>query len=278
MLVNGKDILLKYKNKHLGIPQFNVNNLENIKYLLEIVNTYHLPIIIGVSEGAIKYMGGYSVVSSITKELIKNLKVIDDVILHLDHGSSVESCKNAIDCGFTSVMYDGSKLSIDENIKNINEVAEYARKYNVSVEGELGYLGTKNDKISYTNLEDVSYYLNNTNIGSLAIAIGNVHGLYKDKPLLNIDLLRKINSQVNIPLVLHGGSGLSEKDFIDCIKNGITKININTELQIAWTRGVRNCLDNDKEVYDPRKIINSGETNFKDVVVKYLNIFNNVNI
>ncbi len=278
MLVNGKDILLKCKNKHLGIPQFNANNLENIKYLLEIVNTYHLPIIIGVSEGAIKYMGGYSVVSSITKELIKNLKVIDDVILHLDHGSSIESCKNAIDCGFTSIMYDGSKLSIDENIKNINEVVEYAKKYNVSVEGELGYLGTKDDKISYTNLEDVSYYLNNTNIDSLAIAIGNVHGLYKDKPLLNIDLLRKINSQVNISLVLHGGSGLSEKDFIDCIKNGITKININTELQIAWTRGVRNCLDNDKEVYDPRKIINSGETNFKDVVVKYLNIFNNVNI
>ncbi len=275
MLVNSKEMLIAAKHEKLGVPQFNVNNLENIKWALEIAEESQYPIIIGVSEGAIKYMGGKKTVVAVTKALISSLDIKQDVVLHLDHGSSVESCEEAIDCGFTSVMYDGSRLPIDENISNTNQVVAYASFKNVSVEGELGYLGTNNEDVSYTSLEDAFYYINNTRIDALAIAIGNVHGIYKESPNLQFDLLEQISNKCSIPLVLHGGSGISNEDFIKTINKGISKININTELQIQWSKAIRDYLEQNKEVYDPRKIISSGEENFKKTMRDYIKLFQN---
>lgn len=275
MLINSKELLVAAKHERLAVPHFNINNLENIKWLLEVAEEEKYPIIIGVSEGAIKYLGSVKVVASTVKALMAALHTTQDVVLHLDHGSSFEICKDAIDSGFTSVMYDGSKLPIEENIKNTIQVIDYAITKNVSVEGELGYLGTTSDKISYTKVEDALYYLKNAKVNSLAVAIGNAHGIYKEKPELQFDLLKELSDKCNIPLVLHGGSGISDEDFTKAIDNGICKININTELQLTWSNAVRKFLNENGSVYDPRKIIASGEKEFKEMAKRYIKIFQN---
>ena len=266
MLINMIDILKEAKERRCAVSQFNINNLEWTRFILEECNKLNIPVILGVSEGALKYMGGYVTVANMVKNLIKYLDVGIPVVLHLDHGSSIESCKNAIEAGFSSVMIDASKYDLDENIRITKEVVEYAHERNISVEAEVGHVGDDNIDIMYAKVEDCIRFCKETNVDALAPALGSVHGPYKGEPKLDFDRMKQISELCNIPLVLHGGSGLYDEQIKEAISCGICKINFNTELQQAWTLGVRNKLNEDSNVYDPRKVILSGESNLKQVI------------
>lgn len=280
-MINSIELLNKALKNKYAVPQFNINNLEWAKYILEECELNKSPVIIGASESAIKYMGGYNTVYSVVYGLIKDLNITIPVVLHLDHGSSVDSCKLAIDAGFTSVMIDASKNEIQENIRLTKEVVDYAKSHNVSVEGEVGYIGINKgdsqDGIMYATVEDSKMLIDNTGINSLAPALGSVHGLYNGKAKLNYSRMEEIVSSTNVPLVLHGGTGISDEDIKKSIECGISKININTELQYVWNKAVREYISNNIDVYDPRKIISSGEKSIKEVVKNKINLFGSNN-
>ena len=189
MLVNGISMLNIAKRKREVIYHFNINNLEWTKVILEECNKLNTPVILGVSEGAIKYMGGYNVVVALVKALIHDLDIKIDVCLHLDHGSSFESCQKAIDAGFTSVMIDASKLDLENNIRETQKVVTYAHEYNVAVEAEIGHVGGVEDNVvssvKLADYDECLRFVRETGIDTLAPAIGTVHGIYKGK--INID-------------------------------------------------------------------------------------------
>ena len=276
MLVNMNTYLKSAKELGYAIPQFNINNLEWTRFILEACEEKNSPVILGVSESAIKYMGGYNIVSHIVSDLIEYLNITIPVVLHLDHGKSYLSCKEAIDAGFTSVMIDASKLPIEENIIETKKVVEYARKHNVSVEGEIGYIGTSNTSITMPSVEQVIMYVNETNVDAVAPALGSIHGIYKEEANLNFDMMNYLKNKINTPLVLHGGSGISDEKIKKAIKSGISKLNINTDLQVAWTNAVKTFLSSN-DVYDPRVIIKSGEQAIKEVVYKKIELFESSN-
>lgn len=268
MLVNLIDILQSAKDNKYAIAQFNINNLEWTRFILEEADKLRVPVILGVSEGASKYMGGYKTVANMVINLVKYLNVSTPVVLHLDHGSSFEVCKDAIDSGFTSVMIDASKYSLDENIKITKMVVDYAKSRGVSVEAEVGHVqnsNTSNDVI-YANVDDCIKFCNETKIDVLAPAVGSSHGPYVGQPKLNFELIEEIREKCNIPLVLHGGSGITDELLKKAINCGICKINMNTELQQVWSNSVRKYLIDNIEVYDPRSIIKSGEYSIKELI------------
>ena len=276
MLVNFIEMLNKAKKEKYAIPHFNINNLEWTKYILEECQKLNIPVILGVSDGAATYMGGYNTIYGMVTGLINDLGITIPVCLHVDHGSS-ETCKKAIDAGFTSVMIDASKLPLEENIKVTKEVVDYAHSKGVSVEAEVGHIGGTEDNITSieTNAtldECISLY-ENTKIDAIAPALGSVHGFYKGEPNLDFDRMKLINETLPIPLVLHGGSGIPDDQIKKAIECGTSKINVNTELQYAWTQGVREKLKIDNEVYDPRKVIGSGEINLKEIIDKKVSLF-----
>ena len=269
MLTNMKKQIEKAKQNKKAIPQFNINNLEWTKYILEECQQENYPVILGVSESAIKYMGGYNTVTNIIKGLIKDLNITIPVSIHLDHGSTIESCIKAIKAGFTSVMLDLSKEPIQKNITEIKKLIKLAHP-NILVEAEVGPIGTTNINENYTNIENC-IEMKKTNIDMLAPAIGNKHGIYIGQAKLDYELLNKIN-KLDIPLVLHGASGIPDEDIKKCINLGIAKINFNTELQQAWSNEVKKYIEENKNVYDPRKIIQSGETALKNIIKQKLNL------
>lgn len=281
MIENMNNMLLKAKENKYAVPHFNINNLEWTRFILEECEELKSPVILGVSEGAVKYMGGYNVVADMVKALVNSLNVTIPVALHLDHGSDFENCKKAIDAGFTSVMIDASKHPLEENIRITKEVVEYAKKYNASVEAEIGHIGGEEDGVNggilYADTNECIKLVNETKINALAPALGSVHGLYKGEPNLEFNLMKEIGIKTNMPLVLHGGTGIPEHQIKKAIECGTTKINVNTELQIAWTKGVREFLNNDDKTYDPRKVIKSGETSMKQAIKDKVELFGSLN-
>lgn len=277
MLVNMNQMLKKAKEEHYAVPHFNINNLEWTKFILEECNELNVPVILGVSEGAVKYMGSYLVVADLVKALVKSLNIKIPVCLHLDHGSSLESCISAIDAGFSSVMIDGSSLPLEENIKITKEVVSYAHERGISVEAEVGHIGTTEDNMTKeeTNatLEDCQILYENTDIDALAAALGSVHGFYKKEANLDFETLELINKSLPVPLVLHGGTGIPDDKIRMAISKGISKININTELQSVWSKAVRKYLLENEDVYDPRKIISSGEAAMKERISEIVTLF-----
>lgn len=277
MLVNLNQMLKKAKEEHYAVPHFNINNLEWTKFILEECNELNVPVILGVSEGSVKYMGSYLVVADMVKALVKSLNIKIPVCLHLDHGSSLESCISAIDAGFSSVMIDGSRLPLEENIKITKEVVSYAHERGISVEAEVGHIGTTEDNMTKeeTNatLEDCQILYENTDIDALAAALGSVHGFYKKEANLDFETMELINKSLPVPLVLHGGTGISDDKIRMAISKGISKININTELQSVWSKAVRKYLLENEDVYDPRKIISSGEAAMKERISEIVTLF-----
>ena len=270
-------MLKKAKEEHYAVPHFNINNLEWTKFILEECNELNVPVILGVSEGAVKYMGSYLVVADLVKALVKSSNIKIPVCLHLDHGSSLESCISAIDAGFSSVMIDGSRLPLEENIKITKEVVSYAHERGISVEAEVGHIGTTEDNMTKeeTNatLEDCQILYENTNIDALAAALGSVHGFYKKEANLDFETMELINKSLPVPLVLHGGTGIPDDKIRMAISKGISKININTELQSVWSKAVRKYLLENEDVYDPRKIISSGEAAMKERISEIVTLF-----
>lgn len=278
MIQNMKNMLEDAKTNKYAVPQFNINNLEWTRFILEECNKNNSPVILGVSEGAIKYMGGCKTIAQMVNNLITYLNIKVPVAIHLDHGSSFEVCKDAIDSGFTSVMIDASKNELEKNIKMTKQVVNYSKDHNVTVEGEVGHVGIANDDaILYAEVDDCVKYCKDSGVDFLAPALGSVHGLYKGEPKLNFERMKEISEKTELPLVLHGGTGIYDKQIKEAISCGICKININTDLQIAWTKAVRKKLDLDKDVYDPRKIIKAGEEALKECVRNKIILFKSNN-
>lgn len=271
-------MLKSAKENKYAVAQFNINNLEWTKYILEEVDKLESPVILGATESAIKYMGGYKTVINLVKGLIEELKIKVPVALHLDHGTSLESCKKALEAGFKSIMIDASNYPLEENIRITKQVVQIARLYNATVEAEIGALGGKNKETIYANVADAVKFVKETNVDLLAPALGSVHGLYKGTPQINYQIMQEISEKTNIPLVLHGASGLDNETLTKTIECGTCKININTELQIAWSNKIRKYLEENKEIYDPRKIISSGEEEIKRVIAEKIEVLKSINV
>lgn len=277
MLVNFIDMLSKAKQNKYAVPHFNINDLEWTKYILEECEELQVPVILGVSEGAAKYMGGFDVIYGMVSGLIKDLNITIPVCLHVDHGQSFETCKKAIDAGFTSVMIDASKYELDENIRITKEVVDYAHARGASVEAEVGHIGGTEDNVTaesmYATVEDCITLYENTKIDAIAPALGSVHGMYKGEPKLEFERMKQIDEALPIPLVLHGASGIPGDQIEKAIASGTAKINVNTDFQMAWAEEVREELEEDEKVYDPRKIIGAGEQAIKDKVKEKVELF-----
>ena len=277
MLVNMIEMLNDAKNKGYAVAHFNINNLEWTMYILEQMEKLKRPVILGVSEGADRYMGGFLVVSKMVSSLIETMHITIPVCLHVDHGSSFLVCKEAIDAGFTSVMIDASKYPLDENIKITKEVVSYAHERGISVEAEVGHIGGSEDNVASTSfnatLEDAMTLYQETQIDAIAPALGSVHGLYKGEPNLDFKVMDEMRQHLPIPMVLHGGTGIEEMKIQKAISCGIAKININTELQIVWSKAVRKFLEENKEAYDPRKIIGSGKEAIQKRIAEIVSLF-----
>ena len=277
MLVNTIQILEEAKKGRYAVPHFNINNLEWTKYILEEMNKLGLPVILGVSEGAKRYMGGYHVVSAMVRALIEDLDIQIPVVLHLDHGSSFDACKEAVDAGFSSVMIDASRLEFSQNVALTKKVVDYAHPFGVTVEAELGHIGGSEDNItsSSTNatLEESIEFVRLTGIDLFAPALGSVHGIYKGEPNLDFETMAKMRDAITVPLVLHGASGIDEEKIIRAISCGICKINVNTDFQIVWHEQVVQFVKEHPDAYDPRLVISSGELAMKEAIRKKALLF-----
>lgn len=273
MLVNFIEMLNNAKKERCAIPHLNINNLEWSKIILEKCQELNVPVILGVSASAAEYFGGWYVCYSVVSSLIKSLNITIPVCLHVDHGTK-EECIEAINSGFTSVMIDASKYKIEENIKITKEVVDYAHQRNVSVEAEIGTIGlAENKENNWADINECIRLCEETNIDAIAPAIGNAHGIYIETPKLNFKLLKEINDKIKIPLVLHGGSGITNDEMKELIQNGISKVNINTDLQLVWKKGVMKYIENNKDVYDPRKIIYSGKKEMNKKIEELVDLF-----
>jgi fructose-bisphosphate aldolase class II len=276
-LVSMKEMLIKARSNHYAVGQFNINNLEWTQAILDEAEALKAPVILGVSEGAARYMGGYLVIAAMVKAYIEAKHISVPVALHLDHGSSFEVCKEAIDAGFTSVMIDASHHPFEENVEITKKVVDYAHARGVSVEAEIGKVGGQEDDVvaesMYADPQECNVLVEKTNIDALAPALGSVHGPYHGEPKLGFNEMEYINNLLNMPLVLHGGSGIPDVQLRKAIDRGTAKINVNTESQQAWTAIVRKVLTENTKVYDPRKIIGPGKEGIRNVVKAKCEVF-----
>lgn len=266
MLVNATEMLKKAHEGHYAVAQFNINNLEWTKAVLKACEEAKSPVILGVSEGAAKYMCDFKTVADMVKNIHDQMGITVPVAIHLDHGT-YDGAKACIEAGFTSVMFDGSHYSIEENIQKSKEIIEYAHSRGISVECEVGGIGGEEDGV--TSMGEVAdpeecRMINDLGVDFLAAGIGNIHGKYPANWAgLNFEALAKIQDVTNgRPLVLHGGSGIPKDQIKKAISLGVSKINVNTELQLEFAAATRKYIeegkDNQGKGYDPRKLLAPG--------------------
>lgn len=281
-LENMCEMLKKAHEGHYAVGQFNINNLEWTSAILDECQELKCPVILGVSEGAAKYMGGFDTIYGMVAGYMKDNNITIPVALHVDHGSSFDVCKKAIDAGFTSVMIDASKHPLDENIRIVKEVVDYAhsQKNYVSVEAELGHVGGQEDNVVsqgvlYADKDECKKLVDVTKVDCLAPALGSVHGPYHGEPKLGFKEMEEINELVGIPLVLHGGSGIPDFQLRMAIDRGTCKINVNTECQQAFSKILREIVatTDPVKVYDPRKLLGPAKQGIKDVVKAHCEVF-----
>ncbi len=275
-LVPMTDMLKKAKAGKYAIGHFNINNLEFVQAIVEASIEENSPVILGVSEGALKYMG-----LEYTIAMVEAATKLTDIpiALHLDHGS-YETAMKLIQAGFSSVMFDGSKYTYEENVLLTKKVVEAARAKGVSVEGELGTIGGAEDDISVDEndamlakpSEAIEFY-KKTEVDALAIAVGSAHGVYIGEPKIRFDIIEEVSKVIDIPLVLHGGTGIPDDTIRRAIKAGIGKINVNTENQIVMTNRIREIFANDSKVYDPRKYLGPAREDIKNAVKEKIRLF-----
>lgn len=275
---------LANKNK-FAVPHININNLEWIRAVITAANQAKSPLILGVSEGAAKYMGGFQVVRDMVEDTILKMNPIVPICLHLDHGT-YDSCLGAIAAGFSSIMFDGSSLPFNENVEKTEELIKLCQQYNASIEVEVGAIGGEEDGVTSSGeLADINecVLISKHNIDVLAAGIGNIHGLYPENwKGLNFELLSEIADKTKKPLVLHGGSGIDDEQIKKAIALGVRKINVNTECQIAFTQAIYqyvkdhpNYLDN--KAYDPRKYLKLGMQAIIDTCIEKMKLFGSFN-
>lgn len=283
-LVSMTEMLNKAKNEGYAVGQFNINNLEYTQAILKAAQEENSPVILGVSEGAAKYMGGFKTVVAMVKGLMEDYKITVPVAIHLDHGSSFEKCVEAMYAGFTSVMIDGSHLPLDENIALTKKVVDVAHVLGVSVEAELGRIGGQEDDLVVEDAEamyaipaECERLVRETGVDCFAPALGSVHGPYKGEPKLGFDRMKEIMELTGVPLVLHGGTGIPLKDIQKAISLGTAKINVNTENQITSTKTVRQILAEKPDLYDTRKFMGPARDTIKETVIGKIREFGSSN-
>ena len=285
MLVSVKEMMNKAREGHYAVGQFNINNLEWTKAILLTAQENNSPVILGVSEGAGKYMGGYDVVVGMVNGLLKDLNISVPVALHLDHGS-FEGAYKCIEAGFSSVMFDGSHYPIEENIEKSKQLIADAHGKGLSIECEVGSIGGEEDGvIGAGEVADPAECKQIADLGVdiLAAGIGNIHGKYPENWAgLNFDALAKIKETVgDMPLVLHGGTGIPEDMIKKAISLGVCKINVNTECQLAFAEATRKYIEAGKDLqgkgFDPRKLLAPGFEAIKATVKEKMELFGSIN-
>ena len=273
MLVSAKEMLEKAVAGGYAVAQFNINNLEWTKSILLECEELKTPVILGVSEGAGKYMTGFKTVAAMVKAMDESLGITVPVALHLDHGS-YEGAKACIEAGFTSIMFDGSSLPIDENIEKTKELVAICHEKGISIEAEVGGIGGEEDGVSS---------LNDLGVDMLACGIGNIHGKYPDNwEGLQFQVLEAVKAEIgNTPLVLHGGSGIPDEQIKKAISMGVAKVNVNTECQLVFAAATRKYIEEGKDQqgkgYDPRKLLAPGAQAIRDEVKDRVAVFGSAN-
>ena len=285
MLVSAKEMLTKAKEGHYAVGQFNINNLEWAKAILLTAEEMKSPVILGVSEGAGKYMCGYKTIVGMVEGMIEGLGITVPVAIHLDHGS-YEGAYKCIEAGFSSVMFDGSHYPIEENIAKTKELVEACNAKGISIEAEVGSIGGEEDGVvGAGEVADPAECKMIADLGvtMLAAGIGNIHGKYPANwQGLNFEALAKISEQVgDMPLVLHGGTGIPEEMIKKAISLGVSKINVNTECQLAFAAAVRGYVEAGKDLqgkgFDPRKLLAPGVEAIKATVREKIELFGSAN-
>lgn len=286
MLTSAKEMLNKAREGKYAVGQFNINNLEWTKAILLTAQENNSPVILGVSEGAGKYMTGYKTVAAMVKAMIEELNITVPVALHLDHGS-YEGAKKCIEAGFSSIMFDGSHYPIAENIEKTKELVAITNEKGLSLEAEVGSIGGEEDGvIGKGEVADPNECKQIAELGvtMLAAGIGNIHGKYPANWAgLDFDALAKIEEAVGtkMPLVLHGGTGIPEDMIKKAISLGVAKINVNTECQLSFQEATRKYIEAGKDLegkgFDPRKLLNPGFEAIKATVKEKMELFGSVN-
>ena len=282
MIVTTKKLFEKARAEGYAIGAFNVSTIEAIKGVLDAARELHSPVIIETSEKEMKYVGA-SLIADVVKDLAVDLDI--PVVIHLDHGQNMDSVREAIDAGYTSVHIDASALDYKDNLSLTLEATKYAHSRDITVEGELGHVGgtseihdkkTKMEKTTYTDPTQAAVFVHETGIDVLASSIGNIHGIYENEPTLDFERLEKIG-KIGVPLSLHGGSGIPEKQIQRAISLGITKINVNTEIRQAYTNTLHKELDEHPDEIVPYKYLPEEIEAVKKVVMKKMLMFGSAN-
>ena len=276
-LVPVRDLLFDARKRGYAVGAFNCNNMEIVQAIVGAAQAERSPVIIQASQGAIKY-AGLEYISALGRLAAEKASV--PVALHLDHGTSFEQVVQCIRHGFSSVMIDGSKLSFEDNVSLTLEVIKVARAVGVSVEAELGKIGGTEDDITVsereaalTDPQEAKEFAERTGVDALAVAIGTAHGVYKGKPELDFDRLREISNLIDIPIVLHGSSGVPEEDIRKAVQIGVRKVNIDTDVREAFMEGVKEVLLSSPEEIDPRKVLGPGREKMEERIRLKMRIF-----
>ena len=285
MLVTAKEMLTKAKEGHYAVGQFNINNLEWTKAILQTAQELNSPVILGVSEGAGKYMCGYTTVVGMVKGMINELGITVPVAIHLDHGS-YEGALKCIEAGFSSVMFDGSHYPIEENIAKTTELVRICNEKGISIEAEVGAIGGEEDGVVGTGEcadPGECKMIADLGVTMLAAGIGNIHGKYPENWAgLSFETLAAVSEAVgSMPLVLHGGTGIPEEMIKKAISLGVSKINVNTECQLSFAAATRKYIEEGKDLtgkgFDPRKLLAPGVEAIKATVKEKMELFGSVN-
>ena len=285
MLVNATEMLNKARAGHYAVGHFNINNLEWTKAVLQTAEELKSPVILGVSEGAGKYMTGFKTVAAMVRAMDESLGITVPVALHLDHGT-YEGAKACIEAGFTSIMFDGSHYSIDENVEKTKELVALAHSKGLSIEAEVGSIGGEEDGVigmGEVADPDECKRIAVLGVDFLAAGIGNIHGVYPPNwKGLDFDALAKIQAQIGeLPLVLHGGTGIPSNMIKEAISLGVAKINVNTECQLSFAAATRKYIEEGKDKegkgFDPRKLLAPGAKAIADTVREKIDLFGSAN-
>ncbi|MCR4653672.1 MAG: class II fructose-1,6-bisphosphate aldolase [Eubacterium sp.] len=285
MLVNAAEMLQKAQAGHYAVGQFNINNLEWTKAVLLTAQELNSPVILGVSMGAGKYMTGYKTVAAMVKAMDESLGITVPVALHLDHGE-YDACYDCIKAGFTSIMFDGSHLPFEENFAKTTELVAVAHKLGLSIEAEVGSIGGEEDGVVGAGEcadPDECKKIADLGVDFLAAGIGNIHGVYPDNWAgLSFDTLAAIKDKTgDMPLVLHGGTGIPDDQIAKAISLGVSKINVNTECQLVFAEATREYIEAGKDQqgkgFDPRKLLAPGFEAIKAKVKEKMELFGSVN-
>lgn len=284
MLVTAKEMLAKARDGKYAVGHFNINNLEWTKAILQTAEELRSPVILGVSEGAGKYMGGYKTVVGMVNGMLEELNITVPVALHLDHGS-YEGCLKCIEAGFSSIMFDGSHYPIEENVEKTKELIHICREKGMSLEAEVGAIGGEEDGVvGMGECADPNEckMIADLGVDMLAAGIGNIHGKYPANwQGLSFEILAAVKEKVgDMPLVLHGGTGIPEDMIKKAISLGVAKINVNTECQLAFADATRKYIEAGKDLegkgFDPRKLLAPGAAAIKETVKTKMELFGSI--